>query len=189
MAIVGRTATVVEQSSSQSVTGTLPSDRQSGDLCVAVFAMSSTTANFTGPAGWTQIHTPTASGSTIMLASYYRFDPPGNPTGSTTDAASRQTAIVQAYGNVDSSTPIDVAAAVSTSTTTALTITGITTVTNGARLISGVCANTASRTWTEPASMTSVAEYSATTNGRAGALADEVDTTAGATGTRSWDMV
>lgn len=188
MAIVGRTATLVEDSSTQSITGTLPADRAAGDLCVAVCAIDSSSGTLTGPSGWTQIIAPiTLSASTPnVLAAYYRRDPPSGPNFATSSPAGRASVIVQAYGGVNVATPIDVTAVASSGDGSSLVATGVTTVTNEARIISAFGVNSSSRDISTPAGMTMVKKYSATTNGRALALADEVDVTAGATGTRTW---
>lgn len=188
MAIVGRTATVVESASATSVTGKRPTDRVVGDLCIAVIAMESTTANFTGPSGWTALITPTQNPATTeTFAAYYRVDPPSDPVASTSGAAGRCSIAVQAYGGVSTTNPIDVAAVVSTgSSVTSLTATGVTTVTNGALIISGHMGDTASRSEVIPSGMTSTVAYSASSVGRAVAIAEELKATAGATGTRTW---
>lgn len=186
--ISARTATVAESASATSITGTLPADIQSGDCAVAVFSMSSTVAQFTAPSGWTQLAAPTIVATSKLVAAYYRFSPPSAPVGTTSGAADRQTAIVQAYSGVNTGTPVDVAAQITSGTGTSLALTGVTTATAGARLLSGVTADTASRAWVIPSGMTEVKQYSASTTGRAGALADEVRTTAGATGTRTWSL-
>lgn len=182
--IVGRTATVVETASGTSVTGTLPSDLVTGDLVVASFHMSSTVVGFTPPSGWTQFVAPTSNGVGSIVAAYYRFDPPGGPQG-TASGTGRQTVICQAYGGVDTATPIDVAATISTSGTSPLTVTQVTTVTNVARLLSGATIDASTGSWTTPPGMTSVKTHTSGV-GRGGALADEIDATAGATGTRQW---
>lgn len=186
MAIVGRTGTVNDTASATSITGILPTDRQAGDITIVSFHMGTTVANFTGPGGsWTQMVAPTANAANEIVAVYYQFDPGTAPVGSTSGAATRQTCICQAYGGVDSTTPVDVAAAITTAAGTPLNVAQITTVTNGARLISGATVDATNGTWTIPGTMTLVKQHTAGT-GRGGAVADEVDAVAGATGTRTW---
>lgn len=183
--ITGRTATLAESASATSIAGTLPTDRQAGDVVVAHFAMSSTVANFTPPAAeWLQLVAPTADSAGVnTLAAYYAFDPSAAPTGTTT-VAGRQTCICQAYGGVNNSTPVDVAAQINTGAAP-LTISGITTVTAGARLLSGVVINASTGTFTQPTGMTLIKSHTSGV-GRGGALADETPAGAGATGTRQW---
>lgn len=186
MAITGRTPTLVENSSTQTITGSLPSDRQAGDLCLAFFAMDAT-SGWTAPSGWTQVLAPTAtSTSTESMAVYYRFDPPTGPTLSHTEAAARATAIVQAYGGVHPSTPIDVSAASATATGSSVNAPSVTTVTNAAMLISSYVVDTSSRAPVTPSGMTGVQAYSEASNGRFLAVAQELRATAGSTGTRTW---
>lgn len=187
MAITGRTATVAELASATSITGTIPADYVSGDLVVAVFAMTCTAAQFTGPGGsWVQLCAPTEDGGGDVIAAYYQFSPASGPTGASSGASGRCSVIVQAYGGVDTTTPVDAAAVTSTGSGSSLAATGVTTATAGTRLISGFALNTSSRTITIPSGMTEVESYSASSTGRALAVADEVRATAGATGTRTW---
>src|SRR6266567_2631194 len=142
MTIVGRTAQVAETNSGTTVTGILPPDRQTGDLVIASFHMSTTVAAFTGPGGsWVQLVAPTANAANQIVAVYYQFDPGSAPVGSTSGVTDRQTCICQAYGGVDPTNPVDVAAAISTAAGTPLAVTGITTATDGARLVSGATVN------------------------------------------------
>lgn len=184
MAIVSRTPTVAENASATSVTGTLPPDRHGGDVVVATFHMDTSAANFTAPSGWTQLCAPVASTAVKIIAAYYRFDPPSGPVGTTAGAAGRQTCICQAYGGVDTTTPVDVATVTATTATAPVTIGSVTTVTSGARLISAVTGDFTNGTWTPPAGMALVKTHTPGT-GRAGAYAD-LTVTAGATGTRAW---
>lgn len=188
MTIGSRTSTVNESSSATSISGTLPTDRQAGDLAVVLFAIPGTAAQFTGPGGsWVQLAAPTDNGSGETLAAYYQFTPGSAPSASTAAAAGRCTAIVQSYSGVDTTTPVDVAAQITTGSA-ALTATGVTVATAGARLISGACIDTSSRPFVTPSGMTIVKQYGAASTGRALALADETRASAGASGTRSWDV-
>lgn len=194
MAITPRTATVVEGgTTATTVTGSLPSDRQTNDLTIAVFAFSATSsANWTAPSGWTQFVAPVDNGFQEWIAAYYRFNPPSGPQGTST-VAGRMTVICQSYGGVNQTTPIDVTA-VSTQQTSGVTsfaATGVNVATAGALLISACVWDTSSRTVVEPVSMTQEAEYSAgglTSTGRALSLAREVRASSGPSGTRTWSF-
>jgi hypothetical protein len=189
VAFIPRTPTVTENASTTSITGTLPGDVVSGDFVLVVFAMACTPAQFTGPGGsWVQLVAPTDNGAAETIAAYYQFSPGAGATGTSAAAAGRATAIVQAWGGVESSNPVDVAAQVTTGTTASLVATGVTTVTAGALLLSGCITDTASRAFVVPPTMTLVASYSAGSVGRALALAGEDIPTPGATGTRTWAM-
>ena len=183
--IQGRTATVAENASATTVTGTLPTDRQTGDYVIAHFAMTCSVAQFGGPGGsWTQIVAPTANAASETIALYGMFDPPSAPVGSSSAAANRQTCIMQAYAGVHTTTPVDVTA-VTTAGALPLTLTQVTTATDGAKLLSGTCGDFSTGTWTFPAGMTAVANHTSGV-GRGAGYADETRTTAGATGTRQW---
>ena len=184
--IVPRTPTVAENSSATTVTGTLPTDRQTGDYVIAHFAMTSTVAQFTGPGGsWTQLVAPTDDGVGQIVAVYGMFDPGSAPVGTTSGAAGRQTCLMQAYGRVDQTTPIDVAAATPTVGTMPITVPQVTTVTAGARLIAGAVGNFSTGAWDTPPGMNMVVTHTSGV-GRGAAIADEVRATAGATGSRQW---
>jgi hypothetical protein len=186
MAIVPRTATLAENASATTITGTRPTDRVAGDLVVVSFHMSCTVAQFTGPGGsWVQWVAPTANFDSQIVAVYYQFDPASDPVGTSSGVAGRVTAICQAYGGVDPTTPSDVAPQISTATGTPLAVTSITTATNGARLVSGATINASTGTWTVPGGMTLVKAHTSGI-GRGGVMGDETFATAGVTGTRSW---
>lgn len=187
--ITSRTATLAETASGTSITGTLPADRVTGDLVLAVFSFSGSVAQFTGPGGsWTQLFAPFDSGGgNDVCAVYYQFDPAAGPTGSTSAAANRLTCICQAYGGVDTTTPLDVTPV----TGAGATANGvgpsqsITTVTDNARLISSMAQGSSSVTLTPPSGMTLVKQNTSGT-GRAGGLADQTTTTAGGSGAKQW---
>jgi hypothetical protein len=193
VAITTRTGTVVEGngggSGQTSITGTLPTGTTTGDVVVATFALPGTTAQFTGPSGWTALHSPLNIASTTeVLASYYRVSPPGAPTASTSGAAGRCSVIVQSYVGVDNTTPIDVAAQTSTGTgSTTLAATGVTTVTAGAQVISAYMADTSSRTPIAPSGMTADGATAAA-GGRCLGLASVNQGSAGASGSKTWTI-
>lgn len=191
MGIVGRTATVVELNTVQGITATLPTDRQDGDLAVVVFGCDSTVANFTGPGGsWVALKAPQVDNSATpeLIAAYYQFTPGAAPAASTTDLAGRWTAICQSYAGVDPSNPVDVAQVTTLGNGTTLVATGVTTVTPDAMILSGYMVDSSSRTLTQPGSMTMVKSYTPSAGGQALAVAQELDPTPGATGTRTWTL-
>lgn len=183
--VTGRTATVAETSSGTSVTGTLPTDRVTGDYVVATFAMTCTVAQFTGPGGgWSTLVAPTAISAGETFAVYGMFNPGAGPVG-TSSVAGRHTCVTQAYGGVDTTTPMDVSPITTSGTAKPYPLTGLSTVTADAMLVSVVGADWSVGTWTQPAGMTLEAAH--TTNvGRALALAQERRPATGATGARSW---
>jgi len=185
MAIIGRTATVVENASTLTITGTRPTDRVTGDITIATYVFS-TTAAITGPSGWTALFTQFTQGP-ISIAAYYAIDPAADPTASYSGTAGRATVICQSYGGING-TPIDVAAVLTGNQSTSLAANGVTTATPGALLISGYMADSSSRVPVIPSGMTQVATYSAASVGRALSVAQEYRPTAGATGTRTWSL-
>lgn len=187
MAIVGRTPTVAQSTSTTSVTPALPADRQPGDYVVAQFAMSCSVALFTPPPGWTAIVAPVATNNANRIVAVYgMFDPQSAPVGTSGAATDRQTAFCQAYGGVDPSFPVDAGPTLGVVSVDPISIPSVTTVTDGARLISGICADTSGHQYYPPASMTVLGVH--TNNvGRAAAWADEAIPTAGPTGARAWN--
>jgi hypothetical protein len=193
MAITGRTATVAENSSTTSISGSLPSDRVTGDLVVAQFIMTfDATGTLTGPSGWTQLHTPVAFGSAdpVTVATYYKFDNGSltAPSASSGQTADRMTAIVQAYGGVHPTTPVDATAVTGGNNSTSITVGAYSTVTNGAMALYLFGADTATRTVVPPSGSTLVKAYSAAGTGRCGAMYQELRATAGSVGTKTWSV-
>lgn len=189
--ITQRTATIVENSNTQSIAATLPSDRVVNDITVALFSVPGTAAQLTPPSGWTSVFAATDNGAAAgeTICAYWRLNPPGNPTVSTTGTSGRATAICQSFGGVDTTTPIDIVGTINTpGGVTSITLAGVTTTKDGALLISVVNCDTSSRPFVHPSGMTNIQEYSAASNGRALVMDGEVRATAGATGTKTWSM-
>ena len=184
-----RTATVVEKTTTNTITATLPAGTAVGDTSVVFFCQDGVTG-FVGPSGWTPFFTPFATGaSTLGMAGYYRRwltgETPAAPTASWT-TASRATAVMQSYTNVDATTPADATAQTTNRNgvaTTSITMT-LSTVTPGALVIGGAGAdsNPTNDTLTIPAEMSLVGKSSNTTGevGRSLAVGDETRSAAGA---------
>lgn len=164
-----------------------PTDQAAGDLVVAWFGFSDSTANSTGPGGgWVEVPNsrvvPPAGGRNAVA--YYQFDPSSDPVVSQA-AAGRITAVLEAYGNVDPANPLDVAAVAATASGTPLAIGSVSPVTPGARVISAAIIDAATGTWTIPAQQTLVGSNTSGV-GRGLAVAHERFPTPGATGTRTF---
>ena len=188
MAITGRTATVVENSSATSVTGTLPTDRQTGDIVVVTFGMSCTVAQFTGPGGsWVELVAPYFTKDNDTIAAYYQFDPSSAPVGSAS-VSGRVSAITQAWGGVNSASPVDVAAVMAKTSDygTSLAVGGITTLTNGAMVVSGCIVDSSSCGLDTPSGMSVVGDATGGSVGRGLKVCQELRATAGGTGSRTW---
>ena len=184
-----RFPTVIESSAATSLTGALPPDLQAGDYVVAVVGTSDTTANYTGPGGsWTTLVAPMDGGlSGRTLAVYGQRNPAAGPTiGQVTSG--RLTVLCQGYSNVDTTTPIDVAAATSTGSTSPLAVAAVTIATANARLVSGAIVDAASGSWTAPATMGETAQQTGVPAGvgRGLVMGGETRTATGTTGTRTW---
>jgi phosphatidylinositol-3-phosphatase len=92
----------------RTLTLALPVDVQPGDLLLAQITADVATTNVTAPAGWNAILT-TRSGSSTMLASFYRVASASEPASSTWTLDAAQPAIggISAYSGVDSAAPVD----------------------------------------------------------------------------------
>lgn len=198
MTITSRTATAAESASATSVTGTLPTGTTTGDVVIAFLTVPGTDlGQHSGtPSGWTELLAPMLVADNNIISAYYRVKDAGWSTGpavSTSAAASRTAATCQSYIGCNIYNPLDssVSSAATSPYGTSITIPGVTTATDGARLISGaICdSSTADFSPTAPTGMTRIAMTNGTGDGIAGrgmSLADEVRATAGATGDRAW---
>lgn len=192
MSITRRTATSVDAGSSTpgtvtSITGTLPSGTTTGDFVVAVATFTAgSTPSIPTPSGWTQLFTPISATTGEWFCAYSAWSPGSAPTFTPDAAANRGTVQMQAYLGVDTGTPWDATTATTSSSgATTLVATGLTTVTDGALLVSGCGLQSASRDLNSPSGMTEDVTYGVS-GGRAQTLAAEARATAGATGTRTW---
>lgn len=188
MAITSGTATVAETATGTSLSGTLPSGLANNDVLVAHYAGSDTVANTTfSVSGWVAIKAPIEFTSSRLIASYYRVvTDAGTQTAPSASwvTGGRATWEIQRYIGVDQATPLDCAVTYDVQVQT-LPLPSITTVTDGARAISGAAVDSAATgTLSKPTEMTLVAD--STGSGRRAQIADEVRATAGATGTRTW---
>jgi hypothetical protein len=143
---------------------------------------------FGAPSGWTALFSPFFVDDGNTIGAYYRFDPPGAPTFTSSGSAAAASVLCQAYGGVDAAAPVDVTAATAVTSPygSTLAVGGVTTVTPGARLVSGCLIDSPSNTITEPGGMTGVVDASGGGVGASISLADEDRSSAGATGTRTW---
>lgn len=195
MAIVGRTATVTEVNNtglSGTITATLPTGMAYGDVLICAYIGSGSIANHTPPAGWTAFVSPFVVPDAALIAAYWRAHTQASPItvgpSVTYNNSARHTLIVQAYSGVNTTTPIDVTPTTNVTAPygTSLDAPSITTVTANAMIISADLVDSANTLTTKPTSMTLVADASGGGVGRGGAFAQELKTTAGATGVRTW---
>lgn len=193
MPLAPRTATVTELSSTQSITGALPGGLASGDLAICWAVVPGTsTGQLTPPAGWTQVVAPFTVPDNNIVGAWRRWKDGSwstGPTVTTSATAGRSSIIVDAYGGVDPTTPMDVTptSAVTAPYATSIAPGAITTVTNGSYLVCGGMMDNSSSAWSgTPSGMSVVADAAGGGAGRALALARELKATAGSSGTKTW---
>jgi hypothetical protein len=190
VAITARTSTVVENASTTSITATLPTDRQYGDVIIAVFLSTATSGQFTGPSGWTQVVAP-QYGAAMGIGIYYfvhtEATPATAPVGTQTTAG-RMSALCQAWSGVNASTPIDMTPTTASTTATSITIPSVTTTVDDVLVLSAIVIDSSSATSTVPSGMTMVADASGGSVGRGGSLASVSQATAGASGSKTWTV-
>jgi hypothetical protein len=188
-----KVGTVAEIASGTTVTGNYPAGFADGDYAIAVFAVSDSTANFTGPSGWSLIAGPLSNAVPETLVAYGKRFPvvagAVAPAGSWVTAG-RGSAFVTTYANVDSTTPLDGVAPSTVNNTTAtstIVIPSVTPTTVKDRVFSAAMADTASaNTITPPPQMMQLAITTGT--GRRAAIAEEYRDAVAATGTRTWGI-
>ncbi len=127
--------TAVLASNGTTLTIDVPSGTVAGDLLLAAVAADENPT--IAATGWTSINQGAAPGNAARLAVFYRVATAPVPASySFTWTGGQQAAgAMFRYSGVDTTTPLDVAAASNTGTTTAPTAPTITTVTNGARIV------------------------------------------------------
>jgi hypothetical protein len=190
MAIVHETTSAEATGSGTTLVINKPTGVVSEDVMVAVIGASQlTVANLTsGPSGWTQALALDIAGVAPSTFVYYLVAGGSEPSTYTwtfgiTVGSSLRGAIAR-YSGVDNTTPQDVAAGTATaSSKTSITAPAITTVTNGAEVLSGGGV-TSTSTLTAPAGLT---QWLGPTGANAGG-ADKSQATAGTTGTFIWTL-
>lgn len=165
---------------------TKPTGAASGDVGYVGISMNGSSIS-TGPSGWTAISTAPIAGPTNPKVVLYRrvLDGGANDNFSmTTTTAVASGLIYHCLTGVDNTTPEDTAVSENGSNTTAAsgTLTGVTTVTDGALLIGTMGVNSGTTTITQPGTMTEILEV----GGKRQEMASESRATAGATGDRQW---
>lgn len=185
-----RTATLVEAAAATTITGTLPTGLANGDVVVVTYGNSSAPANFVPPSGYTQLFAPIAVISTVTMAAYYKvITNAGTETGPSASwtTSGRCSVVTQAYTGVDNAIPLDVTPTTASATATTLNVPGVTTITNGAMLVSGCVINSSTTTdATAPVGMTDIGHSNV--DGRRTVVAQQTFPTAGATGVKTWTI-
>lgn len=114
ISLVGATELGNDTSESSTLSVSRPGGIVGGDVMIATIA-SSTGAEITAPAGWTQIQNiaPTGGGQGVRHASYYRVVPAGTEPASyqwNVGTARSNSGSITAWRGVDPATPIDASA-------------------------------------------------------------------------------
>lgn len=189
MAIVRGASVILAEggTTSTSLVVNVPAGVADNDVLVTFLGIGS--AGLTPPSGWNLIGQATGQ-SVISSYVYYHIvtSAAGEPASYTWSGwtAARSTAEGARYSGVDNTTPIDVAASSLSNAAgaTTLVLPSITTVTDGAMLVSCGGQDSATGTDTIPGTMSRVSDSTGT--GKRFGSADETFATHGATGTRTW---
>jgi hypothetical protein len=145
LVIAGAAVAYFTRTSTGALTPSIPSGLNVNDLIVLIVA-NTTSSVSAAPSGWTSLATVgTNTGNAVSLSVFYRFFHTGDtaPIVSVTTDAGGASARIVAYRNVNTTTPLDVAAATSTSAAGQPTFTpaGLATITANARAESIVAEN------------------------------------------------
>jgi hypothetical protein len=187
----GNVPTPVGANSGNNLSPTKPTGLANGDTLIVELTLGANSPP-TPPTGWTQFVFVNFANVVVKWGFYHvvadvSLEPASYPF--TWATLTRATGIIVPYSGVDITNPMDVAipATAGASSGATLAVGGITTVTDGAVLLSGAGQDSAGTgTATPPGSMSAVA--SAPLAGKCATLADEADPTAGPTGTRTWSF-
>ncbi|MBT2533489.1 PKD domain-containing protein [Arthrobacter sp. ISL-48] len=169
-----------------------PSGTTAGDVLIASITADLNPSMASVPAGWTpivnalSINSSSTSGARAFV--YYHVVGESDPLTYTwsLSSAAKWGGGITGYRGVNNTTPLDtsVATVVDTSySATAITAPSITTASNGAMLIGGAACDCAAPVVSPPGGWTERWEAAA---GQIAELADQAQTTAGATGTATW---
>ncbi len=172
----------------QNITLPVPTTRQTGDVLLAQVTVAGGTGNtITPPAGWTAVDpagNANAQGTSIRDAIYWHVAGPTEPATYTwtIPTAYNWSGGIVAYGNVNTTNPIDTYVVTAQSTAT-IAAPSVTTTTANDRLVTLYGWRMGATITTGPAGMTQ--QYARTTNTLRSAAYDQPLTTPGATGTRT----
>lgn len=178
--------TLSESSATTSLTATLPTAMATGKALIAQ-VIGVNTLGLPATGGWSWLAGPYIGQSGALSHGLAVTTDPSAGLAFANGVSSRMTVILVVYSGADSSQFADVAASRATITGTTLTVTGITTVTDGDMLLSGQSMNSSTSTLTQPTGWTLVAKNTSSV-GKGGGFADLAQATAGATGNIVWTM-
>jgi PKD repeat protein len=159
ISVVGSTSSLASSAIS-AVTLSTPGSASAGDVLVAAFTVDNR-PTVTAPDGWSPIVTALQPDSGAEAFAYYHVVAAGESAGSYSwalSAAQKWGGGITAYRGVDASHPLDITSPATkidgTGTATSITLSGVTTVTNGAMLIAGLGADGATATTAPPSGWT-----------------------------------
>jgi hypothetical protein len=178
--------TLNESASTASLTCTLPSAMAAGKLLTAHVVASTSSPGLPGTGGWQwAAGSPLGTNNEVLTGLAYTTDPAAG-LAFTQATAGRMTVILTVYSGGDALTVIDVTPTTNNVITQSMTLTDITTVTDGDMLVSGCGINASTiATITQPSGWTLVARNTSGT-GKGGAYADLGQAIHGATGSEIW---
>ena len=188
----GAAHTTYTSDSTTTLTVAAPAGAQAGDVLVASLGFGKTGASsqptLTAPAGWTLVSRTSHSTDGTLAVFTHTFATGETSYSWTTNVTVGGSLFIAAFGNVNTTTPIDVSGGVPTTTASATLATpSLTTTAAGDQLVAGYFAydgGASGITWTPPAGMTEIGDA---TNGssRSGELDTAAQAAAGATGQKT----
>lgn len=178
--------TLNESASTASLTCTLPSAMAAGKLLTAHVVASTSSPGLPGTGSWQWASgSPLGTNNEVLTGLAYTTDPAAG-LAFTQATAGRMMVILTVYGGEDPLTVIDVTPTTNNVITQSMTLTGITTVTDGDMLVSGCGINASTiTTITQPSGFALIARNTSGT-GKGGAYADLGQAVQGATGNEIW---
>ncbi|WP_226759038.1 PKD domain-containing protein [Arthrobacter sp. SO3] len=184
----GASTTASNPTATTTVTLPKPSGTAAGDVLVASFTADQNPTTSAVPAGWTAIVNNLSISTGARMFAYYKVVGSADPASYswTLSTAVKWGGGVTAYRGVNNTTPLDSGVATATNTTytaTSITAPSITTASNNAMLIGGVGFDSSSPAATPPSGWT---ERWEAPDSQIAEQADQVQATAGASGTATW---
>lgn len=188
---VGASSQSGSSTAGSTVTIPKPAGVVTGDLLIAQITADGVPSMSAVPAGWTPVTSPlsVSTGARVFVYSHVVGDAAAEPASYTwrLSAAKKWNGAMTGFHGVDPTTPFDsaVSTKVNTSSSTTLSVPGVTTTTPGAVLVGGAGPNSGSVGVAQPSGWTESVE---SRGGQIAELAWQERPTAGDTGAASWRM-
>src|SRR6266540_3350709 len=178
--------TLNESASTASLTCTLPSAMAAGKTLVAHVVASTSSPGLPATGGWQwAVGSPLGTNNECLTGLAYTTDPAAGLAFAQATAG-RMTVILTVYSGEDPLTVVDVTPTTNNVITQSMTLTGITTVTDGDMLVSGCGINASTITTITPPSGWNLVARNTSNVGKGGGYADLGQSVAGATGNEIW---